>query len=188
MFWSGRFFFWKQSVLQENFLLICRIHLIASKVLGSWTSRGKVLEFHCWWKSNARKKKQKKPCFCGCRVSWHIETSTKWPIFGRWHFEMHFHERNILYFDWNFKKFERVVTAVTLDIGYMPGGRFKNTYELLNLRALKISMLYKNHIFQCMGKIFCVEFQRVPLKFHTKYLTHTLKDVDFIHIWKFKSF
>ena len=63
-----------------------------------------------------------------------------------------------------------------------PGGRFKNTYELLNLRALKISKLHKNHIFQCMGKIFCVEFQRVPLKFHTKYLTHTLKDVDFIHI------
>ena len=67
------------------------------------------------------------------------------------------------------------------------GGRFKNTYELLNPRALKISKLHKNHIFQCMGKIFCVEFQRVPLKFHTKYLTHTLKDVDFIHRWKFKS-
>ena len=67
------------------------------------------------------------------------------------------------------------------------GGRFKNTYELLNLRALKISKLHKNHILQCMGKIFCVEFQRVPLKFHTKYLAHTLKDVDFIHIWKFKS-
>ena len=58
------------------------------------------------------------------------------------------------------------------------GGRFKNAYELLNLRALKISMLYKNRTFQCMGKIFCVEFQRgkifcvefqrVPLKFHTK--------------------
>ena len=67
------------------------------------------------------------------------------------------------------------------------GGHFKNTYELLNLRALKISKLHKNHIFHCMGKIFCMEFQRVPLKFHTKYLTHTLKDVDFIHIWKFKS-
>ena len=67
------------------------------------------------------------------------------------------------------------------------GGRFKNAYELLNLRALKISMLYKSHIFQCMGKIFCVEFQRVPLKFHTKYHTHTLEDVDFIHRWKFKS-
>ena len=44
---------------------------------------------------------------------------------------------------------------------------FKNAYELLNLRALKISTLYKNYIFQCMGQIFCVEFQRVPLKFHT---------------------
>ena len=45
----------------------------------------------------------------------------------------------------------------------------------------------KNHIFQCMGKIFCVEFQRYPLKFHTKYLVHTLKDVYFMHRWKFKS-
>ena len=60
------------------------------------------------------------------------------------------------------------------------GGRFKNAYELLNLRALKISMLYRSHIFQCMGKIFCVEFQRVPLKFHTKYLAHTLKDKSFM--------
>ena len=68
-----------------------------------------------------------------------------------------------------------------------PGGHFKNVYELLNLRALKILMLYQNHIFQCMGKVFCVEFQRVPLKFHTKNLTHTLKDVDFIQRWKFKS-
>ena len=54
------------------------------------------------------------------------------------------------------------------------GGRFKNTYELLNLRALKFSPMNKIHIFQCMGNIFCVEFQREPLKFHTKYLTHTL--------------
>ena len=70
---------------------------------------------------------------------------------------------------------------------WSPGGCFKNAYELLNLRALKISMLYTNHIFQCMGKIFCVEFLRVPLKFHAKYLTYTLKDVHFIHRWKFKS-
>ena len=48
-------------------------------------------------------------------------------------------------------------------------------------------MLYKSCISQCMDKIFCVEFQSVPLKFRTKYLTHTLKDVDFIHRWKFKS-
>ena len=38
----------------------------------------------------------------------------------------------------------------------------------------------KIYIFQCMGKIFCVEFQRAPLKFHTKFLTHTLKDAIFI--------
>ena len=67
------------------------------------------------------------------------------------------------------------------------GGRFKNLYELLTLRALQISMFHKNFIFQCMGKIFCVEFQRYPLKFHTKYLTHTLEDMYFIHRWKFKS-
>ena len=42
------------------------------------------------------------------------------------------------------------------------GGRFKNTYELLNLRGLKFSYVNKINIFQCMGKIFCVEFQRVP--------------------------
>ena len=47
------------------------------------------------------------------------------------------------------------------------GDRFKNTYELLNVRALKFSCLNKMHIFQCMGKILCVEFQRVPLKYNT---------------------
>ena len=68
-----------------------------------------------------------------------------------------------------------------------PGGRCKNTYELLNLRALKFLPVNKIHIFQCMGKIFCVEFQRYPLKFRTKYLTHTLKDMIFIQHWNFTS-
>ena len=67
------------------------------------------------------------------------------------------------------------------------GGRFKNTCGLLNPRALKILMLFKNRIFQCMGKIFCVEFQRFPLKFHTKYHTHILKDAIFKQHWNFKS-
>ena len=62
-------------------------------------------------------------------------------------------------------------------MGSTSGGHFKNAYELVNLRACKFSSLHTNRIFQCMGKIFCVEFQRYPLKFHTKYLTHTLKDV-----------
>ena len=48
----------------------------------------------------------------------------------------------------------------------------KNMYELLNLRAFKFSTLYENHIFQCMGKIFCVKSQRYTLKFHTKHLIH----------------
>ena len=78
------------------------------------------------------------------------------------------------------------MTWASVFLGYQ-GGHFKNMYELLNLKALRNSMLYKNHIFHCVGKIFCVEFQRVPLKFHTKYLTHTLKDVYFIHRWRFKS-
>ena len=36
-------------------------------------------------------------------------------------------------------------------------------------------------------KIFCVDFQRYPLKFHIKYLTHTLREIYFIASWKFKS-
>ena len=67
------------------------------------------------------------------------------------------------------------------------GGRFKKADELLNLRALKFSPLNKMYIFQCMGKIFCVEFQMEPLKFHTKYLTHILKENTFIQSWNFKS-
>ena len=55
------------------------------------------------------------------------------------------------------------------------------------LRARKISLTNQLHLFQCMGKIFCVEFQRKPLKFHTKYLTHVLKDTIFKQCWKFKS-
>ena len=49
------------------------------------------------------------------------------------------------------------------------GGRFKNTYELVNLGACKILLINKLHIFQCIGKTFCAEFQRFPLKFCTKY-------------------
>ena len=72
------------------------------------------------------------------------------------------------------------------------GGRFKNNYELLNQRALICSCVNKIHIFQCMVKIFCVEFQRVSLKFHTKYLSHTLKvmiwyNVEILRAFRFKS-
>ena len=33
-------------------------------------------------------------------------------------------------------------------------GRYKNAYELINLRALKFSALYKNRIFQCLVRHF----------------------------------
>ena len=56
-----------------------------------------------------------------------------------------------------------------------PGGHFKNTYELLNLRALKFSHVNTICIFQCMGKIFCVEFQR--------YLWNSTQNILHIH-WK----
>ena len=59
-------------------------------------------------------------------------------------------------------------TIRQLDI--MTWGRFKNTFELLNLRALKFSPVIKIHFFQCKGKIFCVEFQRYRLKFHKNIL------------------
>ena len=83
------------------------------------------------------------------------------------------------------RRYLHVVIIVSADI-LAPQGRFKNTYELVKLGALKSSLLNKLHIFQCMGEIFCVEFQRVPLKFHTRYLTHTLKDTILTLCWKFK--
>ena len=54
------------------------------------------------------------------------------------------------------------------------------------LKLLNFLCLDEMHSFRCMGKIFCVEFQRYPLKFHTKYLAHTLKDVYVIKRSNFK--
>ena len=68
-----------------------------------------------------------------------------------------------------------------------PGDCIKYAYELLNLRALTFSTVNEIHIFQGMGKKFCVEFQRVPSKFHTKYLTHTLNNMIFMQCWIYKS-
>ena len=48
------------------------------------------------------------------------------------------------------------------------GGHFKNAYGLSNPRAFKIKLQYEIHIFEYMGMIFCMEFKRVPWKFHAK--------------------
>ena len=73
-----------------------------------------------------------------------------------------------------------------------PGGRFKNTYELLNLRALNFSPANKIHKFQCMGMIFCVEFQRYPwnstqniLPIHWK--IWLLYNIEILRALRFKS-
>ena len=49
--------------------------------------------------------------------------------------------------------------------------------ELVNLTALRFLIRNKISLFQCVGKILRLEFRRFPLKFPTKYLTHTLKDM-----------
>ena len=38
----------------------------------------------------------------------------------------------------------------------------------------------KMHILRCMGSKFCVKFQRYPLKFHTKFSTHTTQNMHFM--------
>ena len=68
------------------------------------------------------------------------------------------------------------------------GGGSKWLYQLENVGALESSLFSKLHIFQCVGKIFCMEFQRYPLKFHTIYLTHTLKDTIFIQFTNAKIY
>ena len=50
---------------------------------------------------------------------------------------------------------------------------FKDVRKLLKLTALKTS-LYITPIFQSLGNIFFVEFQRYPLKFHPQYHAHRL--------------
>ena len=60
--------------------------------------------------------------------------------------------------------------------------------RLYDLKAEIRYVLLLNFHLREMREIFCVEFQRVPLKFHTKYLTHTLKDINLIQHWNFKSF
>ena len=72
-------------------------------------------------------------------------------------------------------------TCTKYPLVHYQDGRLKNNDELLNLRALKFSPVNKSHIFQCMGKIF-----------HTKYLTHSLKDtiwcnIEILSALRFKS-
>ena len=55
---------------------------------------------------------------------------------------------------------------------------FKNTYELLNLKDFKFSTFYKTRIFQCMGKIFCVETFEIPHKIFYPYIERCAFHLD----------
>ena len=54
---------------------------------------------------------------------------------------------------------------------------FKNMFELLILKALKMSVLHKNYLFQVTGKILCVEFQgslQIPHKISYQYIERNI--------------
>ena len=59
---------------------------------------------------------------------------------------------------------------------YKTTGPVRKRRRPLYLRIPKLSRMNRLYIFQCMGKILCVEFQRATLKFHTKNLIHQSHD------------
>ena len=56
--------------------------------------------------------------------------------------------------------------------------RCHNSQDIISCQIFNI--FRKRHILQCMGSKFCAKFQRAPLKFHTKFWTHTLQYMLFI--------
>ena len=64
---------------------------------------------------------------------------------------------------------------------------FKNAYQLLNLRAFKISTVYNTSLniwvryFAWMSKL----LRAISLKCQMKYLINTLKDAHFVYMWRF---
>ena len=82
----------------------------------------------------------------------------------------HKHEIEGFVTDWSVTREMRAVFHVVCST--TPG------LNVLNLRALKLSSWYKNCIFQCVGKLCCVEFSKVPFEIlHTEYLSYAFKNV-----------
>ena len=94
-----------------------------------------------------------------------------------WKFKVHFGCRE-----------RGMVIQVEIPCVYVgPGGRFKSVYELLNLRALKILMLYQNEIFQSMGQILFVWNFKGYLWNSTWISYPYIERYYFIQHWNFKS-
>ena len=69
-----------------------------------------------------------------------------------------------------------------------PGGRLTKTYDVTIPRYRKSQRkitVGKMHILRCMGSKFCVKFQRAPLKFHTRFWTHSPQNMHFTRCSKF---
>ena len=83
---------------------------------------------------------------------------------------------------------------------YKPAAHLEYRNVLLKQEAFEISMLNKNHIFLCVGMLCCANCKGTVWNFQSTYWnflgtpwnrtqnpTQTLKDVYFIHSWKFNS-
>ena len=124
-----------------------------------------------------------------------VITAGVWLPYGQYSSKLSWYDIPFFFFFWGVGGVKTLIGGILPKGPYLPcvsmAGRALLAgyprYELLNIRALKFKDLNKIHIFPCMGKIFCVEFQREHLKFHTKYLAHTLKDIIFIQSWNFKG-
>ena len=76
-------------------------------------------------------------------------------------------------------------TVGILKIHYnvFPGARLTKAYDVTIQRYRNSHAKIhdsKMHILRCMGSKFCVKFQRCPLKFHTKFWTHTPQNMHFM--------
>ena len=62
------------------------------------------------------------------------------------------------------------------------GARLTKAYDVTIQRYRNLHAKIEDskiHILRCMGSKFCVKFQRFPLKFHTKFWTHTTQNMHF---------
>ena len=65
---------------------------------------------------------------------------------------------------------------------WRPGTRLTKAYDVTIQRYRNSHAKIENskmYILRCMGSKFCVKFQRCPLKFHTKFWTHTPQNIHF---------
>ena len=64
----------------------------------------------------------------------------------------------------------------------IPGARLTKAYDVTIQRYRNSHAKIENskiHVLRCMGSKFCVKFQRCPLKFHTKFWSHTPQKMHF---------